>query len=70
MISFADKHPELTAEWDESNAPLTPWDVSYSDTREMSDEEVKKAENEQKQDQESEKKEPGFIPIKLIREIG
>ena len=33
----------------------------YSDTREMSDEEVKKVESEQKQDQDTEKKEPSFI---------
>ena len=35
MISFADKHPELTAEWDESNAPLTPWDVSYGSNKKV-----------------------------------
>ncbi len=33
----------------------------YSDTREMSDEEVKKVESEQKQNQDTEKKEPSFI---------
>ncbi len=35
MISFADKHPELTAEWDESNAPLTPWNVSYGSNKKV-----------------------------------
>ena len=35
MISFADKHPELTAEWDESNAPLIPWNVSYGSNKKV-----------------------------------
>ncbi len=35
MISFADKHPELTAEWDESNEPLTPWNVSYGSNKKV-----------------------------------
>ena len=29
-ISLAEKHPELIAEWDESNGELTPWKVSFA----------------------------------------
>ena len=35
MISLAEKHPELEAEWDDSNAPLTPWNVSYGSNKKV-----------------------------------
>lgn len=32
-ISLAEKHPELIAEWDESNGELTPWKVAYGSAK-------------------------------------
>ena len=32
-ITLAEKHPELIAEWDESNGEMTPWKVSYSSSK-------------------------------------
>ena len=35
MISLAEKHPELENEWDDSNEPITPWNVSYGSNKKV-----------------------------------